>query len=193
MPASVKFDIWTSQRREFVISDLIEYLRTFDKTLSDATCAQIVQRLCDKGYDYATLLNSVAPQSGTEKSIVDTDINETSGEIFLYGPNAVYDEFGTGEEGAFNPHPMKNDFPLNPYNSGPFVSSHVDEFGQHYWFYKPMKGHPYFFPNGLTYGIPSGKQMYNTLNYIRNIKDEIVGEEIHNAVEELSDGFKNLR
>lgn len=185
MGSVTHFDIWKDTNPEYRIKDLINYLKYVGTTLEETTCENIVERLCNDGKTYASLLNQVAPSGGTEKSTVEKYVSGTSGQIYLSGPNAVYDEFGTGEEGALNPHPMKDMFGLNPYNSGSFVSSHTDIYGQHFWFYSPMKGHPYFNEKGLTYGIPSGKQMYNTLNYIYEIKDNITKEEINKALQVL--------
>ena len=185
MQSVTRFDIFADANPTFRISNLINELNYVKSTLEESVTEEIVRRLCEDGSNYASMLNSVAPQSGTEKSVVDNEIDGNHGEIRLSGPNAVYDEFGTGEEGALNSHPMKNMFDLNPYNSGPFVSTHVDRYGQHFWFYSPMKGQPFFRNDGLTYGIPSGKQMYNTLLHIREIKDKVVSDEINKATKTL--------
>lgn len=147
-----------------------------------------VEELVFKGATKASVLNSSAPQTGVEKSIVSGDSDRTDngadGIISLSGPNSIYDEFGIGEEGADDPHPQKSEFSfLNPYNSGPVVSTHISKNGRHYWFYNPMKGKPYFdSKTGYTEGVPSGKQMFNTSLYINEIKDEIVKEKINNAM-----------
>ena len=76
---------------------------------------------------------------------------------------------------------MKGQFALNPYNSGPTIF--YNEFaGRYQWRYYPMRGRPYFTKDGLTEGIPSGKQMYNTAKDLRASKNEIVIREIENAV-----------
>ena len=185
MRSVTKFDIWSDTQPVAHISELIDELRYTASTLEESVCEEIVTNICNDGKQYATILNSIAPQSGVEKSIVGSEVYGSKGELYLQGKSAVYDEFGTGEEGAFNPHPLKNNFGLNPYNSGPFVSTHVDKYGQHFWFYTPMRGKPYFFENGLTYGIPSGKQMYNTLQHINQIKANIVVDEINKAIRTL--------
>ena len=174
-------------RVEFAIKNLIEELKYTSATLQEATCENIVNNICSSGYEFANGINGSAPSSNLQKSYIDMKTSGNKGEISLNGEGAVYDEFGTGEEGLANPHPMKGDFPdLNPYNSGPFVSTHINPSnGRHYWIYPPMGGRPYFDAHGYTEGIPSGKQMYHTLNYIRQIKDNIIREEVQNALQTL--------
>lgn len=172
------------------IKDLIEELEHLEDSITFAS-SNIVKRLVKVGYDKANELNNLAPQSGTNKSIVTSDTGRATrdgvrGEVSLEGESAVYDEFGTGEEGASDPHPLKGNFGLNPYNSGPFVSTHINkQTGRHYWFYEPMSGQPYFEPSGYTEGIPSGKQMYNTLKYIHEIKKDIINQELNGATKTL--------
>lgn len=146
-----------------------------------------VSELIEKGSQRANDLNNIAPQTGVEKSQVIGDFDNTDtgafGEISLIGRNAIYDEFGIGEEGASDPHPLKGNFGLNDYNSGPVVSSHINSNGEHYWFYGPMKGKPYFdSKSGYTEGVPSGKQMFNTSLYIRDIKDDVLKNKIKDAI-----------
>lgn len=167
------------------IKDLTDGFNGLHDDLEETVPGSIVKDLLDNGYAKAVELNAAAPRSGTKTPKVKKDIGEGNHRsIILHGKDAVYDEFGTGEEGASDPHPTKDNFGLNPYNSGPFVSTHIDTNGRHYWFYDKMEGMPYFYEDGLTYGIPSGKQMYNTLQYIRQIKDEIVSKHINEALKD---------
>lgn len=147
----------------------------------------IVSELVEKGKDYAqSAYNQFEYRSGTTECDINSDVDELSGYISLVGEEAFYEEFGTGELGARNPHPTKNRFevPLNDYNSGPFVSSHIKKstrVGWHYWFYGPKAGSKgYYGDNGLTYGIPSGKMMYNTGKYLhkqlKNIAEDKIKE-----------------
>lgn len=172
------------------IKSLIDDLEYLEDSLAFAS-QNIVKQLVNNGYDKAYELNAMAPQSGTSKSVVTKNTgkstrNGTAGSISLEGESALYDEFGTGEEGLMDPHPLKSKFGLNPYNSGPFVSTHINpENGKHFWFYTPMAGQPYFESTGYTEGIPSGKQMYNTLQYIRSIKNDIINKELNSATKTL--------
>ena len=169
------------------VNILVGKINTLKENITIAA-QESVEELVFKGATKASILNSSAPRTGVEKSIVSGDSdrknNGADGIISLSGPNSVYDEFGIGEEGAADPHPQKSEFSyLNSYNSGPIVSTHINKSGRHYWFYGPMKGKPYFdSKTGYTEGVPSGKQMFNTSLYIREIKNNIVKEKINNAI-----------
>ena len=169
------------------VDDLKKRFEGLSKDLKVTVPGRIVDDICDAGVDKANELNDDAPRSGVDgvtiKKQKDKGV-DNHGLIVMSGNDAVYDEFGTGEEGASDPHPMKSEFGLNPYNSGPFVSTHIDDNGRHYWFYSDMEGMPYFYEGGLTYGIPSGKQMYNTLQYVRQIKGEIISKHINESLDD---------
>lgn len=168
------------------IDDLMKSVDSIVKDNIDKIPIQIVDELVTLGKAKAEELNAAAPHSNTEIPKVYSKITENSlkGYIVLQGESAVYDEFGTGEKGADDAHPLKNNFGLNPYNSGPFVSKHISETtGRHYWFYPKMAGvEPYYDfikeegrkPTGFTEGIPSGKQMYNTSVYLQQIKQGVI-------------------
>lgn len=176
----LSFDI--GKDRIAKISDVREYLNGLKENLIVAT-EEIVETLSTEGGNKAAELNAVAPQSNAQKSIVDFGNKGFHGYITLEGPGAVYDEFGTGEEGADDGHPMKGFYGLNPYNSGPFVSTHINRQGRHYWF-TPNNSPQKKYPNNYTEGIPSGKQMYNTLQYVRRIKGKVIKEKISDALDE---------
>lgn len=168
------------------ITDIINRLDAFKSNL-DIANENVISTLINKGTTQAELYNARAPQSGLEKSKIIGKITEhgKSGYIALVGDNAVYDEFGTGEEGAADAHPLKGEFGLNPYNSGPYVSTHVNVLtGRHYWIIPPGQYTPgtYVDERGYTEGIPSGKQMYDTSRYIRFIKDSVIEKEFNNAI-----------
>ena len=161
------------------VTDLIRKLRFLESDIEDASLS-IVNKLVDKGTAEAIRLNALAPKSGEQDNVIIpvhstvTKDSKATGSITMQGPNAVYDEFGTGEYGASNPHPLKNNFGLNPYNSGPYVSTHISKSGKHYWFYRPMAGKdPHYRASGYTEGIPSGKQMYNTAQLLKKEKNSI--------------------
>jgi hypothetical protein len=182
MGKKLTVDLWTDKL--YKIKDMREYLKSFKLDL-DVAIEETVDELVELGARRASLLNTVAPKSGVEDNQVIGDSRH--GTISLVGRNAIYDEFGTGEEGAYNPHPMKNDFSgLNPYNSGPFVSSHIDYNGWHYWYYRPMAGSQFVDETGKTHGIPSGKQMYNTLLYVREIEKDVTKKHVNEAIKSIN-------
>lgn len=148
---------------------------------------EIVESLVESGGEIASQVNANAPSSNMQASTVVSRITEngTSGYIALVGPGAVYDEFGTGDQGATNPHPAK-DFasrPLNPYNSGETIR--IDKNGAHYWIYKPMANRPYFDKHGRTHGIPAGKQIFTASVHVRTIKDKVVKEKVNESLQYL--------
>lgn len=176
----LSFDI--GKDRIAKISDVKEYIGTMGRDLKIAA-QEIVEKLSVEGGYKAVELNAVAPQSNAQKSSVKFGSKGYRGYITLEGPGAVYDEFGTGENGADDGHPMKGFYGLNPYNSGPFVSTHINRQGRHYWF-TPSNSPQKMYPNNYTEGIPSGKQMYNTLQYVRRIKGKVIKEKISDALDE---------
>ena len=161
-------------------TNLVDNLTTVSENLQYAA-TQIVARLCEDGKQRAVILNASAPSSNAQKSIADEKHEGYAGSISLTGPGAVYDEFGTGEKGNADPHPLKDFYGLNPYNSGPMVSTHINVNGLHYWF-APHNSPQLMYPNGYTEGIPSGKQMYNTLQYVREIKRDVIKEQINDSM-----------
>lgn len=127
--------------------------------------------------------------------------------IIASGSDVVYAEFGTGDKGASDPHPDKSKYSLNPYNSG----AHIRDYDKYitvigndgtptinkkrvemlakkgitsgrFWAYDK---------NGekqWTQGVPAGKQMFNTFNYL---KDDEVSKIIKKRGEEINAKFIN--
>ncbi len=146
---------------------------------------RVVSKLVTSGEGWAKFQNTIAPQSGLQKSDIISEVDGPVGFIALRGNSAVYDEFGTGDEGANDPHPLKDYFGLNPYNSGPTIF--YNQFAnRNQWRYKPMAGYPYFTNTGLTSGVPSGKQMYNTSIYLNSIKNDIIKKELQETIKKFN-------
>lgn len=171
------------------IKDAIQKLEFLKDNIKVAN-TDIIQNLVNIGVAEASTINAMAIQSGAEKSQVIGRVveNGTKGYVVLTGPNAVYDEFGTGEEGLASPHPMHDTSsrPLNPYNSGPYVSTHIDYTGKHYWIYQPNAGIGNYDQSGKTYGIPAGKQIYNAAKEIKARKDDVTKTELNNAIRTIN-------
>lgn len=138
-----------------LIADLELIKENLEKAQRDIPkeVATIGKRYLDM--QYQSMINDVSIEGKIETSVKSY---KNGCSLVASGDDVVYIEFGTGEEGAKDGHPEKMDFRLNPYNSGPIVSTHVNKNGEHYWFYKGQ----------YTQGIPSGKQMYNTRLYLEN-------------------------
>ena len=169
----------------FDIKDTVEDLKFLKSNIKTAS-EDIIEKLVSAGYEEASITNASAPQSGIEPSVVIQRIteNRNKGYVALVGRNAVYDVFGTGEEGARRPHPKKDKAsrPLNPYNSGPHIF--YNQFaGVYQWRYRPMAGKPYFTETGLTQGIPAGKQIYNADMRVRKIKNDVIKETLNESIQ----------
>lgn len=83
--------------------------------------------------------------------------------VKMMGPQAIYSEFGTGTRGEQYPHPIKDKFELNAYNSGRTIRSATSKVteksgipvGTLYWTYKDAEGNIQY-----TQGIPAQMQVY---------------------------------
>lgn len=181
MSAKLKVDLFADPI--YKINDVREYITSFAEDVKVAS-ELVVQDLTEEGSMEAWFINASAPRSGLTPSVVEHKYRGQKGEISLTGENAVYDEFGTGDEGLWNPHPLKDEFGLNPYNSGPTIF--YNQFaGRNQWFYRPMAGQPYFDAEGRTSGIPSGKQMYGALVHINGIKNDVISKHLNEAIHNL--------
>lgn len=97
--------------------------------------------------------------------------------VGMRGTQSVYDEFGTGTEGASNQHPMKSGTNLNAYNSGSTIrkaNSYIADLtgipqGELYWTYIGQNGE-----KNYTTGIPAGKQVYNAYLSMQKEKKNII-------------------
>lgn len=152
------------------ISRLIAELEIIDKQFKKLP----VDIAKEVAYDGLTKLDMLyAINTGHDTGDIHTRVEETMNgyKIVAEGKDVLYEEFGTGEVGKDNPHPDKAEYPLNDYNSGPIVSTHINKAGRHYWFHDGV----------YTEGIPAGKQFFDTRNYIitegiKKAHDKLVGD-----------------
>lgn len=96
--------------------------------------------------------------------------------LIAEGKDVIYEEFGTGDRGEQKPHPEKSKYDLDDYNSGLYIRSvsniksektlkKLEENGiesGHYWTYKKDGEGDVIY----TQGVPAGKEMWNTRNYV---------------------------
>ena len=148
----------------------IKQLENYDK-LMDEACKNIVKDLSQFG---AKKMRNIATehrfQSETpmEYKIEGTEYEK---EVSMSGQQALYVEFGTGTMGAENPHPLKNEYELNPYNSGKTIRKATTKVakktglaeGELYWTYRDAKGQKVY-----TQGIPAIKPGYDS--YMATLK-----------------------
>lgn len=109
--------------------------------------------------------------SSMDFTIVGTDMEKT---VSMIGEQALYDEFGTGTMGEQSPHPIKNEFGLNPYNSGPTIREAKTpingiKVGDLYWTFRDESGNIHY-----TQGIPAQKEGYDSLKATINKAPEII-------------------
>ena len=189
---------------EYHINSLIKKLRSIDRTLN-YNQYNIIGELVDKGVKRGTILNNQATRSGLVDSVVIPRKPMTEkdgvirGKVILKGPHAIFEEFGSGEVGKSDPHPQSGtlSFLVPPeysgYITGSFVRTHINKYGRHYWFYRPMAGmNDYFQSNGYTEGIPSGKQMYNTAKYLNQIKHKVAAKHLKPAIKEINKSINDF-
>lgn len=156
------------------LNSLIKSLRTFSNDL-ERLPNKITKEVADKGLDYLedlysnTYVDETIDLSDLKCQVIETNNGHS---IVASSKEILYVEFGTGEEGADNPHPRKSEFDLNPYNSGEYVSKWINANGRHFWIY-----------NGIySEGNPSGMQMFDTSNYLRK---KVIPEVIKKKVGEV--------
>lgn len=143
------------------IDNLIKSLNTLSKDLKNLP-NEVCQEVSELGLQY---LESQYLSTNTDHTIdigsIDTGVKKlTNGyQIYASGKDVLYAEFGTGEEGKASPHPEKSKFPLNDYNSGYWVSRLINtRTGKHFWIYQGQ----------YSEGNPSGKQVFNTRNFLKD-------------------------
>lgn len=147
--------------------ELDELTRNLDKWADELKKASIsiVKDLSEYGLQKMQEIYVEAQSKYEDTTPMDFSITgtETEKTVSMSGPQALYDEFGTGTIGAENPHPAKNEFGLNPYNSGPTIRVATENTkginpGELYWTYKDESGVVHY-----TQGIPAQKEGYDSL------------------------------
>lgn len=146
-------------------------------------------------------------KSEMEKNYSSKGLQTTSGMSFeiegndyskitkMVGAQAIYTEFGTGTEGQNSPHPQKQDFDLNAYNSGEKIKKaqsdiHIDgvatDFGEKtdinagelYWVYINESGKPVY-----TQGIPAQKIVYDAVKVTKREFNRLAEKRLKEALE----------
>lgn len=142
------------------IGNLVKTLKGLSDTI-DKEKDNILENVAEEGLnklnDYYSSLNSTRD---VEKPTTYIKKTERGYSIVATGKDVVYQEFGTGEHGAEDAHPWKGqtDFKLKGYNTGPKIKIN-QKTGRHFWYTPEGK---------YSEGISSGKELYNTIQYLRN-------------------------
>ena len=109
--------------------------------------------------------------------------------IQMVGQQAIYSEFGTGSEGEENPHPIKNEFDLKPYNSGKTIRKATAKVerktgipeGGLYWTYKDSNGQVIY-----TQGVPAQKIVYNADEKLRQDLPSICKKRLEEVINDIN-------
>lgn len=159
------------------VDSVISSLEKLEKNI-DWMTQMLVTEILEDGVEYAKKQYAAREHDPNITDInVDYNTKDMSGEIQAYGKDVVYEEFGTGDRGEQQQHPVKSKYNLNDYNSGPTIRNvsdvlegslakeDLDTIGissGKYWTYK-KNGTVYY-----TQGVPSGQEMWKTRNYLLN-------------------------
>lgn len=143
---------------------LVKNLDNWAEMMKKAS-VNIVKDLSEYGLGRMQEIYAEAQAKYEDSSYMDFSItgSELEKTVSMSGPQALYDEFGTGTIGEQNPHPIKNEFALNAYNSGPTIRKANEntpgiEPGELYWTYKDETGQLHY-----TQGIPAQMEGYTSL------------------------------
>lgn len=159
------------------VDSVISSLEKLEKNL-DWMTQTLITDILEDGVEYARKQYSAREYDPNIDDIrVDYATKDLSGELYAYGKDVVYEEFGTGDRGEQNQHPVKSKYNLKAYNSGRTIRNvddvldgtpakeDLDTIGitsGKYWTYK-KNGTVYY-----TQGVPSGQEMWKTRNYLLN-------------------------
>lgn len=164
--------------------ELDELARNLDKwaEMMKKASINIVKDLSEYGLQRMQEIYAEAQSQYEDSTYMDFSItgSETEKTVSMSGPQALYDEFGTGTIGEQNPHPAKKEFGLNPYNDGSTIRKAKNEIineetgekipaGELYWTYKDETGQVHH-----TQGIPAQKEGYDSLKDTIKKAPEIV-------------------
>lgn len=147
-----------------VEADKLENFLNNIQTKMQKASTEIIEDLANLALDEIQSNYSKAQYQAGESmdfSKTGTDKEKT---VSMSGPQAWYSEFGTGTQGQLQPHPLKDRFALNPYNSGPTIRPASEKVsaktgiptGSLYWTYEGSDGQIYY-----TQGIPAQKEVYD--------------------------------
>ena len=171
------------------INSLIKRLENFQKDIKQVD-KKVVNELCNLGLQEIQQNYASTPyKDGNEDVgffITGSDANKKVG---ASGTQVLYNEFGTGTEGANIPHPQKGEFGLNNYNSGRTIRTNNKEksnatnngipVGGLYWTYKVNGVKKY------TQGIPAGMQVYKAAKTIEKQKTKIIKKVVGDVLSKL--------
>lgn len=171
------------------IKDTIKRLETLRKNINNSD-EEIIKQLSELGLQEIQDNYSKTPfKDGNEDVGFFVTGSATDKKIGVSGSQVLYNEFGTGTKGERSPHPKKNDYGLNAYNSGKTIRRNMKQEsnatqngipeGELYWTYiKDGQKH-------YTQGIPAGQQVYKAANKLQKEKTKIIKKVVGDALSKL--------
>lgn len=154
------------------IGRMINSLNTLSSNINKLK-TEIPKEIAEEGLKHLNSLYAKKP-STNDTDDINTSIQEYDGgcNIISQGKDVLYEEFGTGDVGKQSPHENKDKMSgLKGYNTGPTIrpfnpnnpalKAHGITSGK-YWTYEKDGEIQY------TQGIPAGKQMFDTSDYLRS-------------------------
>lgn len=178
------------------IKDVIQALKDMLNDIDD-NVEKIMTEIATDGKNY---LDEKYDDRVLDPNITEIFTNSTSTrnscEIVSSGKDVVYEEFGTGDKGEDNPHPVKSNYNLKGYNTGEWIMDTADNssprlveflatqgiYSGKYWRYR--KDGTYYY----TQGVPAGQEMWDTRNYLIN---EAIPKISKKRSEHICEKFKN--
>ena len=154
---------------------------------------QLAKELSEYGLKQMEETYSNFPLHGSQPNTFYIEGTDNKKDIVMKGTQAIYDEFGTGTQGAMQPHPIKNEFNLDEYNSHVIPNGTIRHatardvmraadrgehiaLGELFWTYKDDDGVKHY-----TTGTPAQKEVYNSLMSTIDKAPEI----IHKVMKEV--------
>ena len=153
------------------LNNLKEGLKAADENIVKDMASFIKQEVSNN-------LSATPYKDGNEDAEAYSDIKGNKAEAGMRGSQVVYDEFGTGTEGANAPHPDKSKFALKGYNTGPKIK--VSKTGELFWVYRDKNGELV-----KTQGIPAGKQVFNASVLLKGKKIQIIKNRVGEVISKL--------
>lgn len=146
------------------INQWIKSIENYEK-LMDEAARNIVDDLAKFGAKKMKNIHNQAKFESETPMEFKIEGDEYKKTVSMSGQQALYEEFGTGTMGEQNPHPIKDSFELNAYNSGKTIrkasantsqKTGIKE-GDLYWTYRDSNGQKVY-----TQGIPAFKPGYDS-------------------------------
>ena len=171
------------------IKEAIKKLETLKENINKAD-EEIVKQLSELGLREIQDNYSRTPYKDGNEDVGFFTVGSTKKKkIGVSGSQVLYNEFGTGTKGERSPHPEKNNYGLNAYNSGKTIRRNMKQGsnatqngipeGELYWTYME-NGEKHY-----TQGIPAGKQVYNAVNTLKKEKQTIIKKVVGDALSKL--------